>query len=333
MELTEKDIELFDRYIKGILTQDELIAFEQKLQQDATLKQHFELYSTLVSGIQFKAREELKKKIAAEGEVKYIQNIWGKKGTMAAAAVLVFFIGLYFVFESNLFKQQNKATDSEQSIAMQDDTKPANKPSFKKTHIEKPNAAEQSSDSVLNSDSFSTDVADTTDFAIAMLDEKSVPADDVEEDSSPVDIAGGVSVRKEVYAAPSAANDDFKVMSGQLLVDSFFAALRIDEEQFVLNNKMDEEDLRYANIHIQFWKSPLNSKVYSFAIKNEVPTLAIYGINPTDVGRSFYNENKEVILIVNKQAYKFSMNRGAFQPLSTVSDQHLLNALIHFHED
>lgn len=57
MNTTEKDIELFDGYMNGTLSDTERTQFEERLREDEAFRKEFELHSQVVLGIQ---RKELK---------------------------------------------------------------------------------------------------------------------------------------------------------------------------------------------------------------------------------------------------------------------------------
>lgn len=57
MNTTEKDIELFDSYMDGTMSDSERVQFEERLQNDEAYRKAYELHSEVVLGIQ---RKELK---------------------------------------------------------------------------------------------------------------------------------------------------------------------------------------------------------------------------------------------------------------------------------
>lgn len=334
MNFTEKDIALFDEYLKGNLIEQEKTAFEQKLVSDAEFKRDFELYSTLVDGIRAHARAELKKKIAKEGEVKYIQNIWGKKGTMAAAAVLIFFLGLYFVFESNLGKKLLPSQDSQPAIAMEDN--PVSEPPKKQRKLTPKNQDTEIADDTLNpqlaiqeDDSLQED-----NLSEEQIDENTIAATQDINDSATADIASGGALSKSAgFAAPVPAHteqEEEQIVSGQLLLDTVFNALKITSEPLTDNDIKGEEE--YIHVNMQIWKSPLNSKVGKFVITGNSATAEIYGLIPSEIRAVFVNEQRELIVLGNKQAYIIKPARD-YQPYKTSRETSFINELIHLNEN
>jgi hypothetical protein len=334
MNFTEKDIALFDEYLKGNLSEQEKTAFEQKLVTDEEFKRDFEMYSTLVDGIRTHAREELKRKIAKEGEVKYIQNIWGKKGTMAAAAVLIFFLGLYFVFESNLGKKLLPSQDSQPAIAMEDN--PVSEPPKKQRKLTPKNQDTEIADDTLNpqlaiqeDDSLQED-----NLSEEQIDENTIAATQDINDSATADIASGGALSKSAgFAAPVPAHteqEEEQIVSGQLLLDTVFNALKITSEPLTDNDIKGEEE--YIHVNMQIWKSPLNSKVGKFVITGNSATAEIYGLIPSEIRAVFVNEQRELIVLGNKQAYIIKPARD-YQPYKTSRETSFINELIHLNEN
>ncbi|HEY1045702.1 MAG TPA: hypothetical protein VGF79_04640 [Bacteroidia bacterium] len=95
-----KHTEEFDLYLKNKLSVEDKAAFENKLANDSELAQEFEFYQLMVEGIKESERRALKAHIQAnKGNMFWGQNIWPKKMTYAAAAVIALFVGLYVVIK------------------------------------------------------------------------------------------------------------------------------------------------------------------------------------------------------------------------------------------
>lgn len=101
MNYNEANSELFDRFINGELSAEELAAFNERLASDKAFAEAFSLHKLLAEGIRDHARTELKSYIREKGEIHYWGgNIWPRSMTYAAAAVFVLFAGLYLVLRN-----------------------------------------------------------------------------------------------------------------------------------------------------------------------------------------------------------------------------------------
>lgn len=98
MSYNELHSEEFDLYLSNSLSDEQKQAFENKLSQDKAFSEAFYVHKLLVHGIKEHSREQLKKHLKENGKIQYWgENIWPRSMRMAAAAVLVIFIGLYAV--------------------------------------------------------------------------------------------------------------------------------------------------------------------------------------------------------------------------------------------
>lgn len=116
MKTTEKDIELFDSYMNGTMSDTERAQFEARLQEDEAYRKEYELHSQLVLGIQ---RKELKAMLqeqekqtddtinviseAAEARVAARRipiGVWMVKLFVPLAAAACFFFGVFIVHDA-----------------------------------------------------------------------------------------------------------------------------------------------------------------------------------------------------------------------------------------
>lgn len=108
----DSDIELIDKYLEGLLSEQELIVFNKRMEDDLQFKEEVELQRLTILAIQKKGREELKKtikKISGEYHFKTKRILYS---LLAAASIITLFtIGLYyFLFQPNeklLYGNQN----------------------------------------------------------------------------------------------------------------------------------------------------------------------------------------------------------------------------------
>lgn len=98
MSYNDQHSEEFDLYLSNSLSDEQKQAFENKLSQDKAFSEAFYVHKLLVHGIKEHSREQLKNHLKENGKIQYWgENIWPRSMRMAAAAVLVIFIGLYAV--------------------------------------------------------------------------------------------------------------------------------------------------------------------------------------------------------------------------------------------
>lgn len=117
--------ELFDAYLRGDLSGEELDSFVVKLKEDPSFKEEFDLHALLVKGIEEHRKQELKAFLSERTNRGFIGNPFGKKYTILAAAVLALFAVMYFGVaqlekqnESLALKQENtpKPIEEERSF-------------------------------------------------------------------------------------------------------------------------------------------------------------------------------------------------------------------------
>lgn len=101
-----KHIELIENYVEGKLSEQEKQDFETRLIIDSDFKEEFDLYNTIVAGIQEAGRENLKAKLRLADEeldnkqkiidIKNMPKKQMKYWAVAASVVFVIGIGLFF---------------------------------------------------------------------------------------------------------------------------------------------------------------------------------------------------------------------------------------------
>lgn len=99
MNTTEKDIELFDGYMDGTLSDTERTQFEERLQSDEAYRKAYELHSDVVLGIQ---RKELKAMLQDQEkeEQKPVRRGLVFKISSVVALAACLFIGIIIVHDS-----------------------------------------------------------------------------------------------------------------------------------------------------------------------------------------------------------------------------------------
>ena len=337
MQLTQLEIEQFDSYLFGKMPEEEKLALENKLKSDSEFKDKFEQYTALVSAIKTSAREAFKKKIAKEGAVHYLKNSWGKQWTLIYAAIFILFIAMFFVFEYNLQDKLLPNKKTNESIVMEESaTSDENDRSEKSTRAKK----RKDISNELQEDTSQNVESEILEDEIEIEEEISFVTEDLEEDMLDTIVttpsyAFGNSSEKEssgsVPQAPALAESnnkkdaDTEVISGQLLKDSLYNAQVISQE--ILDGESDSTlmSLDSKSVQLQFWKSPLNSKVYRFTQKSNKPFIEIYGIDPKTIQGIFYLKG-EFLLLGNGVVYRFIPNQS-YLPLKIDRNKELVNTL------
>lgn len=102
MNQEELDIELIERHLKGLLTDEERVIFERKLKDDEEFAEKIEDYKAIIQGIQIGERDKFREEIAAwekelaEEETSASSFSIKKYWPLAAAAALIIGAILYF---------------------------------------------------------------------------------------------------------------------------------------------------------------------------------------------------------------------------------------------
>lgn len=96
MNTIEKDIELFDGYMDGTLSDSERTQFEERLQSDEAYRKAYELHSEVVLGIQRKELKAMLKEQEKEGQKPVRRGLVIKISSIVALAACLF-IGIIIV--------------------------------------------------------------------------------------------------------------------------------------------------------------------------------------------------------------------------------------------
>lgn len=99
MNTTEKDIELFDSYMNGTLSDTERAQFEERLQEDEAFRKEYELHSQIVLGIQRKELKAMFQEQEKEGQKPVRRGLVIKLSSIVALAACLF-IGIIIVHDA-----------------------------------------------------------------------------------------------------------------------------------------------------------------------------------------------------------------------------------------
>ena len=108
MKTTEKDIESFDSYMNGTMSDTEKMQFEERLREDEAYRNEYELHSQLVLGIQRKELKAMFQEQEKEGQKPVRRGLVIKLSSVLALAACLF-IGIIIVHDA--FKMANLGGD------------------------------------------------------------------------------------------------------------------------------------------------------------------------------------------------------------------------------
>lgn len=108
MNTTEKDIELFDGYMDGTLSDTERTQFEERLHEDEAYMKEYELHEQIVLGIQRKELKAMLQEQEKEGEKPVRRGLVFKISSIVALAACLF-IGIIIVHDA--FRMANLGGD------------------------------------------------------------------------------------------------------------------------------------------------------------------------------------------------------------------------------
>ena len=99
MKTTEKDIELFDSYMNGTLSDTERAQFEERLREDEAFRKEYELHQQIVLGIQRKELKAMFQEQEKEGQKPVRKGLVIKLSSVVALAACLF-IGIIIVHDA-----------------------------------------------------------------------------------------------------------------------------------------------------------------------------------------------------------------------------------------
>lgn len=99
MKTTEKDIELFDSYMNGTMSDTERAQFEERLREDEAYRKEYELHQQIVLGIQRKELKAMLQEQEKEGQKPVRRGLVIKLSSVVALAACLF-IGIIIVHDA-----------------------------------------------------------------------------------------------------------------------------------------------------------------------------------------------------------------------------------------
>lgn len=255
--------DLFDRYLRGELNEQELDDFLEKVKSDADFRKALEMHQLIVEGIREHEREELRTYMRDRARVRFMGNPWSKTWTYASAAVVVGFGILYLVINPKV--QDSEVAENPQpaqKIEMVEDSSTEAAESTEPVQVQEEKAAPKQQE-----------IADVTPPEI--IEEMDVP--EAGPDSIPDDEPGNMMLRKHKQGqmAGMEKENDLPVKEDTRIYDTMLSMKMEFKRDSSEANPSKTLEVRNEKIQVQFWKSPINYKGYRF----DGRTLQLFGLD------------------------------------------------------
>jgi len=319
--------ELFDRYLRGELEEQELDQFLKDLKSDEELENDFQTYRLLVEGIRQHEKEELLLYMRDKARVRFMSNPWSKTWTVASAAVVLAFGVLYFTIgnteQVNTPVADNKTEQKEEKITNQSDSNQEEDVEQEQT----PDIEIQKQEEVL------ADKQTPQPESIDIIEED---ADAVEKqiDFPEVDIGD----EREFAANPNENN--LPVKEDILLFDTSLVATTILPKELKANladitsidssttgqrKKAKVKNDEPVTVRVEFWKSPINYSGYRFDGK-KLQLFGTYNIVELQLYHVVKDINlnvSDIYLRIGEKIYLLDES-NSYSKLKPVQDENLL---------
>lgn len=351
-----KHTEEFDLYLKNKLSVEEKAAFEIKLANDSEFAQEFDFYQLMIEGIKESERRALKAHIQAnKGNMFWGQNIWPKKMTYAAAAVIALFVGLYVII-----KQQDLSPEKTIAISETQEAPVATEPAttelrFDSIKSENPQDIAANIPSKVENQLKYHDLQEST-FETNRPDDNSGISESPAEIAQSYNDYDGIKDQETVLSEIKLKDTTFllallikpEVLSDQMLsnqVESTRAykykhlpkndnnqapaskeakksssyqtdSIRTDATVFTKNKKSSTEKTM-TKMNVEFWKSPVNFKGYSY----DKSVLKLYGVDENAV--RYYFVNSKIYLRMDGTVYEIKFCPESC-PFVSISDNEMM---------
>lgn len=328
MKINENNIELFDKFLRSELSEEERLNFENNLKENSEFKAEFEEFKLLVEGIKMKGLEDLKVILKSKGEVKYWGNLWGPKWTIASAAILAIFAIMFFVLEYYIPRKSNLETQ----IALEETISTEEQLEQLEEKIEGIDIAPEQKESVLEKEMDSPEVV-YDDIVKDLVNENTEDIVTAPKPNSNSNVSE--KLNKTIPAPPAASKEEVslnrtsepvpeRLISSEKILDSFYKVqilpngfLKMDAkllDTFLYNNE------EWADVRIAFWSSPLNTIAFSnkSGFKNiKLSKVDIYGWDPAlltnllieGFGGDLYVKYNQKVYLLKNGALNMPMNQ------------------------
>lgn len=327
----EERYDLIERYLEEKLIGAELDLFRKKMREDAQFAYDVQVQRLIYEQIKEHRKEELKQFLAREGEVKYIQNIWGTKWLYASAAILLFFTGFYFVIEYVIKPGQ----PSEESAVGQEEIK---------QELSDTNRLSKSLTDTYEEQKTRSNASDTIpDLAYGEIDKPIT--EDILSESGAVwqdeHVLGNETDSVSFYDSEDYVVGDEKLTSKKYSIYPILSSVQENSSKKPsapkkgdLNEPENEETQRIEKtitetkeqlqLNVEFWKSPVNFKGYSY----QKGVLVLFGIDPSETLYFAQNERGMLFMKRNGVWYSFQSNVKD-KAFNKVTDSETLKLLPH----
>lgn len=339
MEFNPEHIDLFDRYVKNLMSDSEKETFLKQMHEDPELKSQFEAFQNCLDMIQTEGLRELKSTIKSKGTFRYFGNLWGKKWTLAYAAIFVLFaIGLFWIE-----RYEGKKNGAQDTLALnesrpEDGPSPNIEPLLKDARSKKKSKTPAEDTPTLDKD--------PEEQEMPITDSDDLLADELREELDPItppDLALNDSQSDRPDSESQDANQvpDRKVAGAEPQSSPAERGRAVQEESINVKGSVVLLDTLYTvisypdsvsySLKVVFVQSPLNSKVYSFSIVQQLRELNIYGIQP-GAQIAFKEINQSLYVFDGKNIYALIRTGGGnYLPLQRVNDPQISQLFISNH--
>lgn len=318
---------IFDRYLKGELTEQELAAFEQQLLTDTDFRESFDMYNVLVEGIRDSRKEELRQYLR---EHKATRKPLPAKNLLmnwywAAAATIVLVAGVYLVVQHQApFAGQPEIADRQAAPPPVPENKIDTGTLSTGGEAPVPPATQETTESpAVTENEPEGEMTDIQEIHPSVTDEKVSAGQE------------NKGVQPPIPEKNPMTDDFMEVKKDRLLADTVLQVLLV-KENTAGRGEADTATRRgkisitppAAQVKLEFWQSPINYRGYKFDGKK----LILYGMNTwsgIQVKALLVNEDLEVwqhYLYLQGDHYPLQ-DDNTFRNLHKVADKQLLNIL------
>jgi hypothetical protein len=320
MEENNKNIDLFDDYLSGKMSDAEKNAFELRLKQDPELKAAFELHQVLVDGIKEAGRAEAKKLLQKEGAVKYFGNLWGQKWTIASAAIFLMFFAMYLVIDKLPSTFNKKQFDKTEAISKDDIDDSRGEKASKR---EEKTASLSLQDSIMESESVDIDRNEVEEEADAqihseeeLISESKIDIDNVEyhQDAPKPETSTGNDAKRSQSVDKAKTSPAKKTEPSESIFNSneipgepeitVASSGKLSDTILLIPLISDTGSIKDSmNVKITYMASPLNSKIFKYTTSPN-HMIEVYGI-PNKSLIPLGKINQDIYLKSGKIIYRF----------------------------
>jgi hypothetical protein len=336
MELTPEYIDLFDKYIRKELSPDALQNFQIDLASNPELEALFQSYLETVQLLSISGKEELKKRIHEKGKVRYFSNQWGKTWNLASAAIILLFIGLYWVIEtklSNTIKQPDslEAYEEKNERAGTEDVNAQNNPIDEKTiNSNRERLAETSENTAIEEDPEIEFDEDDDAMIYDIIPPPSsnsagVPPPSKSVTSDKRDLASA-DHEKESVTMTRSAPESTPIAQTQIILDTTFQCPVSNTSLYDPNSEWIHDPSKTFSLQVKLLKSPLNYKGYESSINSRNASLSIWGLQANEIKKIWVMESPlkkitEIILITKDGRYYAFLPNNSQYVLPLIQDE------------